>query len=238
MEPLLSTICLLSINIKLSPVLAIPVLLASVLGFMLLWERRKIRRVIEQFVSLASHASIPTYRSVLPELSNELARARRTQRALSVMVLILEADINLGSLDPQKKRNRNVGDSDRRFRIEEIPTMALIFPQIGYILRNTVRKSDIVACGPAPNEFVVVLAETGKIQSRPFLERFHDLVVSSGLKPLRTGISEFPQDGLTIEDLVSKARASSAYAPPSGPSEQPIPELITDHGIVARREAV
>jgi len=76
MERLL--ICWLSINIKLPPSLAIPVLLALVLGVMLLWERRKIRRVIEQFVSLASHACIPTYRSVLTELSNELARTRRS----------------------------------------------------------------------------------------------------------------------------------------------------------------
>jgi GGDEF domain-containing protein len=238
MEPLLSTFALLSINIKLSPVLALPILLASVLGLLLLWERRKIRRVIEQFVSLASHAAIPTYRSVLPELSNELARARRTQRPMSVMVLALETDSELNSVDKPKRMSSRLDDAERRFRIEQIPAIALIFPQISYILRNTVRKSDIVACGPAPNEFVVVLAETAKTQATPFLDRFHELIASSGLTPLRTGVAEFPTEGLTIEDLVSNARASSKYAPPSQKKEAQILDVVPERGFVASREAV
>ena len=237
MEPLLSTLWLFSINIKLSPALAIPILLATALGLMLLWERRKIRRVIEQFVSLASHAAIPTYRSVLPELSNELARARRTQRPLSVMVLILETGLEK-SLEFPKRKSGNLDNGDKRFRIEQIPTIALIFPQISYILRNTVRKSDIVACGPAPNEFVVVLAETAKKQAQPFTERFNELIASSGLTPLRTGIAEFPPDGLTIEDLVSRARASSKYVPPSQDNEEEVLDIAAERGFVPRREAV
>lgn len=236
MERLLSTIWWSSISIKLPPSLAIPILLASVLGVMLLWERRKIRRVIEQFVSLASHACIPTYRSVLPELSNELARTRRTQRAMSVMVLTMDTDINFSSVKPLPGKNGHLGEE--RLRVEQIPTMALVFPQIGYILRNTVRKSDIVACGPGPNEFVVALAETGKAQARPFIERFQALITSSGLTPLRTGIAEFPPDGLTIEDLVSKARASSKYGSPSRTNGEAGADMVADRGLVARREAV
>ena len=229
MERLL--ICWLSINIKLPPSLAIPVLLALVLGVMLLWERRKIRRVIEQFVSLASHACIPTYRSVMTELSNELARTRRTQRAMSVMVLIMDTEIDFSS-------GKKAQVIEGQLRVEQIPTMALVFPQIGYILRNTVRKSDIVACGPGPNEFVVALAETTKTQATPFVKRFQSLIASSGLAPLRSGIAEFPKDGLTIEDLVSKARASSTYGPPPQTDDELLPEMVSDHGLVARREAV
>ena len=234
MERLL--ICWLSINIKLPPSLAIPVLLALVLGVMLLWERRKIRRVIEQFVSLASHACIPTYRSVMTELSNELARTRRSQRAMSVMVLIMDTEIDFSSVKPMPGKKAQVIEG--QLRVEQIPTMALVFPQIGYILRNTVRKSDIVACGPGPNEFVVALAETTKTQATPFVKRFQSLIASSGLAPLRSGIAEFPKDGLTIEDLVSKARASSTYGPPPQTDDELLPEMVSDHGLVARREAV
>jgi hypothetical protein len=116
--------------------------------------------------------------------------------------------------------------------------MALVFPQIAYILRNTVRKSDIVACGPAPNEFVVALAETSKAGALPFVDRFQELMLSSGLMPLRSAVAEFPPDGLTIEDLVSSARDASKSNTPSKPDASRIPETVIDRAIMTRREAV
>jgi GGDEF domain-containing protein len=237
MDPFLATFCFFSINIKVSPSLAIPILILSVLGGLWLWERRKSRRVIEQFVSLASHACIPTYRSVLNELSNELARARRTQRALSIVVLTLDTNTDFSAVTSIRERNGNGSNRNGGFHVRQVPVMALVFPQIAYILRNTVRKSDIVACGPAPNEFVVALAETGKAGAAPFVDRFHELMLSSGLMPLRSAIAEFPPDGLTIEDLVSSARASSK-SHPSKPEEPMTPVAIADRGLMTTREAV
>jgi hypothetical protein len=82
------------------------------------------------------------------------------------------------------------------------------------------------------------LAETSKVGAMPFVERFQELMLSSGLMPLRAAVAEFPPDGLTIEDLVSSARDSSKSHPPAKTGDPRMPETIMDRELIPRREAV
>ncbi len=211
MEQLAAVFSPLSIHLKVSPAVVIAILSLWVLGLIILWDRRKTRRVFERLVSLSSHSAIPTFRSTLPQISNELTRARRTQRTLSILLLSLETAHLLTNRRTVIGRaaNRN---GNGKFRIDHMPTIALVIPQASYVLRNTIRESDILACGPAPGEFILALAETNRDQALRFVQRLQKLVTTGALTPLKAGIAEFPGDGLTIEDLVISARSSAEFS--------------------------
>jgi GGDEF domain-containing protein len=231
METLLTAVRWFTINVKLSSALALPLLLLWLVVVMLLWERRKARKMIERMISLAAHASISTYRSSLPQLCNELARARRTQRPLSLAVLRLGGDLQPGKTNG----SHAAGNGNGTWGMQQMQTLALVFPQFGYILRNALRESDIVACGPAPNEYLVALAETNKEQALHFVRRFSKLALVSPLIEVKAGIAEFPSDGLTIEDLATCAQKTCqelAEPLPYPPQPVPRPDALPERKVV------
>ncbi|PYV36794.1 MAG: hypothetical protein DMG06_29880 [Acidobacteria bacterium] len=172
-------------------------MLFSLLVFItiLLWRQRKTVVSINRAVSLASQANgIPTYRRALPQLTRELARARRYQRPLAVVVMTVEK----GQLLNQ----------------EQNVVHHLLFPLVGKILQDALlRENDIVTYDATPNRYVLLLTESTKEQAIQSVERLQNSLYERTSTHLRAGIAEFPADGLTIEDLVSRAQAACNAQP-------------------------
>jgi GGDEF domain-containing protein len=130
--------------------------------------------------------SVPVYRSALPSVDQEVARARRHNRPLSVAVL--RCCKNVSTSDP---------DCDDLLR----------FTITGAVLRGGVRCTDIVTVGPGSNEFVLFLPEMNTAGASSCLDRLSAVIQARVGLPLVAGIGELSVDGYTVDELVKFAQS-------------------------------
>ena len=133
---------------------------------------------------------IPVYRQILPRAGLELRRARRYERPFSVLV------ISPTGFLPEDKGAEGV-----------MPTRSapLLYVLLGSFLRNSLRETDLLSSIPESLLYAVFMPEARERQAREAVERlqtgFHRLTGAQ----LRSGIAEFPRDGLTVEKLFESA---------------------------------
>ena len=147
--------------------------------------------------------AIPTFRRSLPQLTNELARVRRYNRPLSIIVLRIESDQLL--LDLKRSLSSDSGNGSVSSYNSIIQTLQLVFSLVGSILRESLRESDIACYDVANNQYVIMLPECTRHQALQTVRRLKKLLFKRTAGHLVAGLSEFPSDGLIIEDLVKRA---------------------------------
>jgi hypothetical protein len=138
--------------------------------------------------------SIGTFTSVSPlvdpdeALTAELGRARRYERVFSIVVVspVAEADAQNGK------------------RLQPHVTAAG--------LREVLRESDILCYEAADDCFVLGLTESERDAAQRALERVRTLFQDQLKIDLAVGVAQFPEDGLTLGDLVETARTRSQSA--------------------------
>jgi GGDEF domain-containing protein len=155
--------------------------------------------------------AVPTFRRTLPQLSNELARVRRYNRPLSVVVLRIESDQLLLNLKRSLASETGNGSASSYSNIMQ--TIQLVFSLVGSILSESLRDSDIACYDVANNQYIILLAESDKARAAQTVQRLKKLLFKRTAGHLLAGIAEFPQDGLIIEDLVKVAVASCQQKP-------------------------
>jgi hypothetical protein len=221
--------------------LACTILLVSVLlGIgVWIWQRTRTITLLDRALAQAWQTSkIQSYKHSDLTHSDELARARRYHRALSVAVVNLEgneAHAAPGSGDSNGNGNGNGNGSGPRGRMQP---PAVIFPLVGYILRDALRESDVVTSHAARNQYVLFLIETSRSQAAQAVGRLTDLAYRLARVNLRVGIAEYPADGLTVEDLVFEAETNcSLQAPTATPLDHAVVEQARRQNYAERREA-
>jgi diguanylate cyclase (GGDEF)-like protein len=129
-------------------------------------------------------------------LEEELARARRYERPLSVVAL--------EPLDwEQALDGRADAEADARLRAIA-----------GELLRS-VRVMDRVARSGGV-EFLLILPETPMAGAEIFTERLVVSVATTTAVELRAGVASYPDDADTVEDLVAEARGAMVFARSAG----------------------
>jgi len=182
--------------------------LISFLSFSgLLWRGHKTEAAAGRAASLGfGTAGIPSFRRSLPEFGRELARARRAQRPLAVVVLSLGRDL---LLEQELRSAAAGGNGSVASRMQLLKrTTHLVSLVLGAILRDALRESDIVTYGAADDRYVILLTDTNVVQAQQAVQRLSELFYQRTFSYLRAGIAEFPADGLTLEDLVSSAQVA------------------------------
>jgi hypothetical protein len=169
----------------------------------LIWRRLKPMGAIERLSSLAWEASgIPTYVRSLPQLRLDMSSARRYQRPFSVAVLSLEGQELQAASHGRSGTNGNGAHS-----LSASEAIQLVFPLIGSVLQEALRGSDKVTYDGANNQYVIVFPETQGLESEQAVRRLSELLIKRSSMNVKTGLAQFPTDGLILEDLVSAARA-------------------------------
>lgn len=120
-------------------------------------------------------------------LTFEFGRARRYERALSIVVLSAISWPDDQGTEP--------------------PLILPLLTAAG--LREILRETDIMCYQPADGRFVLGLTESEGAAARQALERVQTLFKSRLRIELAIGVAQFPQDGLTLDDLVASARAQA-----------------------------
>jgi hypothetical protein len=80
---------------------------------------------------------------------------------------------------------------------------AIVF---GSVLLETLRESDLVTYVAVQNQYAILLTESTKEQAQKAIERLGSLYYQRTQDRLRAGIAEFPDDALTLEELVVSAQ--------------------------------
>lgn len=160
-----------------------------------------------------AHLNIPLLKNILPYINFEMMRARRYQHALSFLVFMP---------DPSALQNAKIGNGSLNGSLQnEKITTKYMNALIGSILSENLRGCDMIALDLQNDILLILLVETPVAGAEQAAARLSRLVMDQVQIPLLAGISEFPDDGLTVGELVALARKrlASYYALPKKGSE-------------------
>jgi len=138
--------------------------------------------------------SVPTYREVQAQLVVELRRARRYEYPLGVAAISL--------LTPARARGERANGSAPGSQHEVTPA---VYGLLGAYLRNMLRETDILTGVPESLAFATFLPGVDRQGAGKALDRFRDGFRECAGFDLRGGVAAFPDDGLTIEDVLDRA---------------------------------
>jgi len=146
------------------------------------------RRESEMISLITRFTAVSCYRRSLPRLQREIARSRRLQRPMSIIVI-------------RPKLGCNRQDAGGLDRIE--------FLLCGASFINALRDMDVIAFDSAHDQFVIALPESSRTQATHTIDRLAGLIGKTMADRIHFGTVAFPEDGLNIDDLVTKAGASA-----------------------------
>ncbi len=175
----------------------------SLLG--MIWLRRRSwKRNLRTLSSITRAAAIPGYRNSLPQLNREISRVRRYQHPLAVVV-VRPIHAYGGNHSPHALPN-NAGMSENGGEAHSPKELSQIeFLLCGSIFRDSLREIDITTYDAANNQFVIMLPESTRFNAEKTINRLKAIIEERISNLLFFGISEFPDDGLILEDLVEQA---------------------------------
>ena len=159
-------------------------------------------------------ATLPSYRRTQDVMGAELSRMRRYERSLAVLAVRLDASVP-----------RNNGGADSNGHESNVSPNAkdpsLAFWEVGAVLRDLLRDSDVASTDMSKVQYVVLLPETNHEQATQTAMRIRRLVFATTGLSVLTGVAEFPNDGLILDELVKSA-------------EEDCKQHQTVHGMVAQ----
>jgi hypothetical protein len=164
----------------------------------------------ELLLARAARADLPAVLSTMAEavdsLSAELDRARRYNHSLSIVVL------SASPITEFVEQQRGSGNAIEGAALETSLPQVVSLLAAG-VLRDVVRKSDIVCYWPSENRFVLALAESDVHSGRKALRRIEELFRTRLRLSVHAGLARFPDDGLTLDALVSRAGIRALEGP-------------------------
>jgi GGDEF domain-containing protein len=166
--------------------------------FGLMWRRRKVNFAVTKGLYGNWHTAIPRYRRSLHRMTAELERARRYGNSLAIAVLSIDQE----QLKQKKRHLLAVTENT------EIASY-FFFSLISALLRDNLRACDLLTYDVTNDYYVVLMPETSATLAEQGVIRVNELIADRVKITLRSGVAEFPADGLTIEDLVSHAHTRS-----------------------------
>ena len=146
--------------------------------------KKKIRK-LEKLVMLDELTGLPNYRYFKHIFPKELARARRFNNYLSIMVI---------DVDKFKEINDKYGhlEGDKVIR------------RVSEVLSENIRRYDVL-CRYGGDEFVLLLPKVSRKQAEIIKQELQRDVVRTAVIKISIGISTFPEDGRSLKTLFIKA---------------------------------
>ncbi len=169
-------------------------LIAAALARSVAIEMREIEGTLDRLVYSAFNERTLKIEEASEEIKVELTRSRRYQRPLTLVVI--EPDQNTLREDLQPTLMEIQRNLARRY------TMA----RISEILNREARRTDLIVKQDHPDRFILLCPETASSDSNTLIRRVQDAVHDILGVSVSWGVASFPEDGLTFEGLVNKAR--------------------------------
>jgi hypothetical protein len=168
-----------------------------------LWSKCRTMRVVRRTVGMVVRAArIPVYTSsARSRFLEELSRARRYQRKLSVIVFTVACDS--GSVPAGTGNGTSL-----QSRLRSLEDAVFRYPLMGCLIRAGLRENDLVMYDAIRDRYLLLMLEVERPQAFASMERIGDLVLRRTGISVEIGVAEYPTDGWTSEDLISVAESS------------------------------
>lgn len=163
---------------------------------------------VETFVLGVNGSRLLSTTEGIDQINAELYRARRFERPLSIILI----EIPVPGKE-QQSGSTTVETDFIRWRISSVFKNRFMQVSIAKLLTTITYKGDLMV---EYNENIVVcLPETGKHESRIFVQQFNTLAQAQLDLPVRVGSATFSEDGLVLERLLEVAQESLEKASPN-----------------------
>lgn len=179
---------------------------AAVLSLLvIIWLRRiSWNRNLRTLSSITRAAAIPGYRNSFPQLNREISRVRRYKHPLAVIV-VRPVNSYAGNHSPNAAVRGTQMSENGAGAHSEKELSQIEFLLCGSIFRDSLREVDITTYDAAANQFIIMLPESTRFNAEKTINRIKAIIEERISNQLFFGISEFPEDGLILDDLVEHA---------------------------------
>jgi hypothetical protein len=143
--------------------------------------------------------AIPVQGRSVSYISEELERARRYQRTLTVAVARVQNGARAG---------KSNGKGNGAYGPILFSSALVTYSVLACIVRRMLRANDAISYDVTLNGCVLLLVEIDRVRAIQCLERIQKLIHDRAELELGIGIAEYPADGYTLEELIKTAENS------------------------------
>lgn len=152
---------------------------------------------------------VPSLRAQSATFTAEVDRARRYERALAVLVLKVEDAATVGAALGLVEGTNGRGLVSERARALVQSARQVMFWNVGYVLKDLLRETDVAACDVPEQQYVVLLPEADEEEAFRAATRLGERLFDVTGVQVRRGVAVYRKHGITIDDLVQNAAAMS-----------------------------
>jgi GGDEF domain-containing protein len=167
--------------------------IAAGLAFEIGRQLRQVSRLVDKFTAITYPNRTLDLRTAGDRISTELTRSRRYSRPLSLLV------VQMDKLEAQQ-----VLEKDESLQRDILTRFAAA--RIGQIVNDQARENDLIL-RDSENRFILICPETEQLNSTILAQRISRSAAEIIGAKVRWGVSSFPDEALTFDDLVEKAAA-------------------------------
>ena len=141
------------------------------------------------------HAS--NLRDAVDSINNEIYRSRRYNHPLTMIIV-----------EPLKGSQEMILNQSVR-EVQESMISRYVSISLARALREYIRRTDMLVEQPDKGRFIVITPETNKVESERVVGKIYQAASSIGAE-VAVGLCAFPNDALTLEDMLCRAELDLA----------------------------
>jgi len=136
-------------------------------------------------------------KDAVESINNEIYRSRRYNHPLTMIMV-----------EPLKGSQEMILNQSVR-EVQESMISRYVSISLARALREYIRRTDMLVEQPDKGRFIVITPETDKAESDRVISKIYDAASSIGAE-VAVGICAFPDDALTLEDMLCRAELNLA----------------------------
>ncbi len=160
------------------------------------WNLDDFEKAVEN-ITFAEIKRASNLKDAVESINNEIYRSRRYNHPLTMIMV-----------EPLKGSQEMILNQSVR-EVQESMISRYISISLARALREYIRRTDLLVEQPDKGRFIVITPETGKEESNRVVDKIFEASRSIGAE-VAVGLCSFPEDALTLEDMLGRAEIDLA----------------------------
>ena len=170
--------------------------LSVVLGRWVGWNLDDFEKAVEN-ITFAEIKKASSLKDAAESINNEIYRSRRYNHPLTMIMV-----------EPLKGSQEMILNQTVR-EVQESMISRYVSISLARALREYIRRTDMLVEQPDKGRFIVITPETSKEESQRVVGKIFDAASSIGAE-VAVGVCAFPDDALTLDDMLGRAEIDLA----------------------------
>jgi len=160
------------------------------------WNLEDFEKAVEN-ITFAEIKRASNLKDAAESINSEIYRSRRYNHPLTMIMV-----------EPLKGSQEMILNQSVR-EVQESMISRYVSISLARALRDYIRRTDMLVEQPDKGRFIVITPETGKVESDRVVSKIFEAASSIGAE-VAVGVCAFPDDALTLEDMLSRAEIDLA----------------------------